>query len=181
MIFLLAIETEEDQQKIEILYKQYHRLMYKIAYEVLHNRGDVEDVLHDSFIKVAKNMQNIGDPDSKETRNFLAVITKNTALDVYRKKKRRWNREANFKEVYDSSAPRTYMRSSIDGDAQFLVEAIRNLPDKYRLPLSLKYTNQYSLKEISEMLNISETNVKQRIFRAKKMLEEEIKRLMNED
>ena len=73
------------------------------------------------------------------------------------------------------------MKSSIDGDAQFLVEAIRNLPDKYRLPLSLKYTNQYSLKEISEMLNISETNVKQRIFRAKKMLEEEIKRLMNED
>lgn len=73
------------------------------------------------------------------------------------------------------------MRSSIDGDAQFLVQAIRNLPDMYRLPLSLKYTNQYSLKEISEMLNISETNVKQRIFRAKKMLEEEIKRLMNEE
>ncbi len=181
MIFLLAIETEEDQQKIEILYKQYHRLMYKIAYEVLHNRGEVEDVLHDSFIKIAKNMDNIGDPNCKETRNFLAVITKNTALDVYRKKKRRWKREVSFKEVYDSTAPRTYIKTTVDGDAQFLVEAIRNLPDMYRLPLSLKYTNQYSIKEISDMLNISETNVKQRIFRAKKMLEEEMKKLMNEE
>ncbi len=181
MIFLLAIENEEDERKIEILYKQYHRLMYKIAYEVLHNRGEVEDVLHDSFIKIANHMEYIGDPYCKETRNFLAVITKNTALDVYRKKKRRWNREVNMRELYDSSVPRTYMRSTIDGDAQFLVEAIRNLPDMYRVALSLKFTNQYSIKEISKILNISETNVKQRIFRAKKMLEDEIKRLMNED
>ena len=181
MIFLLAIGNEEDQQKIEILYKQYHRLMYKVAYDVLHNRGEVEDVLHDSFIKIAKNMDCIGDPYSKETKNFLAVISKNTALDVYRKKKRRWKREVSFKEVYDSSVPRTYIKTSIDGDAQFLVEAIRNLPELYRAPLSLKYTNQYSIKEISKILNISETNVKQRIFRAKKMLEDELKRLMNEE
>lgn len=181
MIFLLTIVNEDDEKKIEILYKQYHRLMYKIAYEVLHNRGEVEDVLHDSFIKIAKHIDNVGDPYSKETRNFLGLIAKNTALDVYRKKKSRWRREVSFKEVYDSSVPRTYMRSSIDGDAQFLVEAIRNLPDMYREALSLKFTNQYSIKEISNILNISETNVKQRIFRAKKMLEEEIKRLMNEE
>lgn len=181
MIFLLTIVNEDDEKKIEILYKQYHRLMYKIAYEVLHNRGEVEDVLHDSFIKIAKHIDNVGDPYSKETRNFLGLITKNTALDMYRKKKRRWNREVNMRELYDSSVPRTYMRSTIDGDAQFLVEAIRNLPDMYRVALSLKYTNQYSIKEISKILNISETNVKQRIFRAKKMLEEEIKRLMNEE
>lgn len=180
MIFLLAIESEEDERKIEILYTQYHRLMYKIAFDVLHNFGDVEDVIHDSFIKVAKNMKHIGDPYCKETRNFLAVIAKNTALDVYRKKKRRWNREVNIKELSLKREPRTYMKTQIDGDEQIVVEAIHNLPNKYREILSLKFSNQYSIKEISEILNITETNVKQRIFRAKKLLEDEIKKQLNE-
>ena len=69
MIFLMLIDSEEDKRKFQILYQKYWRLMYKVAYEVFNNRSDVEDVLHDSFEQVAKNMELVGEIDAKETTN----------------------------------------------------------------------------------------------------------------
>ncbi len=180
MIFLLAIETEDDKNKMNELFEQYYRLMYKIAYEVLNNHNDVEDVLQDSFEKIARNLEHIGDTKCKETRNFLAVITFNTAIDLYRQKKRRWEKEEELRELNKKRVPCTYMKFEGDCEAQLLLEAIHKLPFMYREVLSLKYTNQCSIKEISKLLNVSETNVKQRIFRAKRMLEEEMKKQMEQ-
>lgn len=176
MIFLLVMDSEEDKRKIVILYEQYHRLMSKIACGILQNYGEVEDVLHDAFEKVAKNMKHIGDPYSKETRNFMAIIAKNTALDLYRKKKCRLEKEVDINKLNEDQTPCIYIADELDENAQILIEAIQKLPNKYREVLSLKFTNQYNNKEISQILNISETNVRQRIFRARKMLEDEMKK-----
>ena len=45
MIFLMVVETEEEKGKLEILFEQYWRLLYKVALEILRNHSDVEDVL----------------------------------------------------------------------------------------------------------------------------------------
>lgn len=178
MIFLMMVETEEEKGKLEILFERYWRLMYKIAYDVLNNRSDVEDVLQDSYEKVAKNLSHIGDPYEKEARNYLAVITKNTAIDLYRKKKKRWKKEVDIQDVSSGEIPRVYIKTSLEEEEILLIEAINSLPHKYREVMSLKYTHQRSIKEISKILNISENNVKQRVFRAKAMLKEELLKRM---
>ena len=176
MIFLMVVETEEDKCKLEILFEQYWRLMYKIALDVVKDHHDVQDVLQDAFEKVAKNLSHVGDPYDKETRNYLAVITKNTALDLYRKKKRMWNKEGDIEGLTRKQTPRVYIKTVAEREEAFVVDAINSLPYKYRIVLSLKFSEKRSIKEISKMLNISETNVKQRIYRAKGMLKEELKK-----
>lgn len=176
MIFLMVVETEEEKGKLEILFEQYWSLMYKIALEVLNNHSDVEDVLQDTYEKVAKNIAYIGDPYGKEARNYLAVITKNKAIDLYRKKQRIQNQEIDIKELNQKQIPRVYIKAFEDEEEKVLIEAIDSLPHMYREVMSLKYSNQLSTKEIGKILNISETNVKQRIFRARNMLKEEVQK-----
>lgn len=169
MIFLMLIDSEEDKRKFQILYQKYWRLMYKVAYEVLNNRSDVEDVLHDSFEKVAKNMDMVGEIDAKETKNLMVVIAKHKAIDIYRKKKRRREKELNIEY-----AKTLYVKTvfGIEDEENIVTTAIQSLPDKYRDVMSLRFHNQYSIKEISRILNISENNVKQRILRGKSKLKE---------
>ncbi|MBQ3517229.1 MAG: sigma-70 family RNA polymerase sigma factor [Lachnospiraceae bacterium] len=176
MIFVMVVETEEDKSKLEIIVQQYGRLMYKIALDVVKNHHDVQDILQDAFEKIAKNLSHVGDPYDKTTRNYIAVITKNTALDLYRKKKRMWNKEVDIDGLARNQIPRVYIQTVEEQEKAFVVDAINSLPYKYRVVLSLKFTEKRSIKEISKMLNISETNVKQRIFRAKGMLKEELQK-----
>ena len=169
MIYLMMIDSEEDKRKFEIVYVKYRRLMYKIAKEILNNHSDAEDIVHDSFVKVARNMHFVGETDSKETRNLMAVITRNTAIDLYRKKKRRRERELYVERM---KAPSTYERVEAEDTSKLISEAIKQLPDSYRDVMTLRYNNHYSMKEISKLLSISETNVKQRLFRARNKLSE---------
>jgi RNA polymerase sigma-70 factor (ECF subfamily) len=55
-----------------------------------------------------------------------------------------------------------------------LIEAIDNLDEKYREPFIMKYVKGFSLEEISDMLGITVNLVKQRLFRAKKILYESL-------
>ena len=176
MIFLMVVETEEEKGKLEILFEQYWRLLYKVALEILRNHSDVEDVLQDTYEKVARNITHVGDPYGKEARNFLVVIAKNTAIDLYRKKKRIRRREVDMDELHSKQVPRVYIKTCADEEEKIVINAINSLPPKYRDVLSLKFTQNLSIKEISKILNISETNVKQRIFRAKIKLKEELQK-----
>ena len=118
----------------------------------------------------------MGDPYGKEARNFLVVIAKNTAIDLYRKKKRIRRREVDIDELHSKQVPRVYIKTCADEEEKIVINAINSLPPKYRDVLSLKFTQNLSIKEISKILNISETNVKQRIFRAKIKLKEELQK-----
>ena len=178
MLFLMVVETEEEKTKLEILFEQYWRLLYKIALDVLHNHSDVEDVLQDTYEKVAKNIGCIKDPYSKETRNYLAVIAKNTAIDLYRKKKKIWKEEVDIEELKPKQLPRVYIKTFADDEEKLIIKAINSLPYKYRIVLSLKFSQQKSISEIGRILDISETNVRQRIFRAKALLKAELAKRM---
>ena len=178
MLFLMVVETEEEKTKLEILFEQYWRLLYKIALDVLHNHSDVEDVLQDTYEKVVKNIGCIKDPYSKEARNYLAVIAKNTAIDMYRKKKKIRKEEIDIEELKPKQLPRVYIKTFADDEEKIIISAINSLPYKYRSVLSLKFSQQKSISEISRILDISENNVRQRIFRAKALLKTELKKRM---
>ena len=179
MIYLMLIDTETDKTKFGILYEEYRRLMRKVAFDILKDYGETEDVLHESFLKVAKNMKNVGDPYSKETKNYLVVITKNTAIDLYRKKKRIFENEMCVEELKDYQVPRSYIKTDIDAE-HLILDVLKNLPDIYKNVLLLKYVNHYENKEIARILNIKEGNVRQRLLRGKQMIEKAVNELKEE-
>ena len=68
------------QQRFTDLYKRYYKLMYHVAFEVLHNRVTTEDVVHTSCVRVLEHFSQVSAIDSPQTRNFVAIITKRIAL-----------------------------------------------------------------------------------------------------
>lgn len=167
-VFLMTLDTEEEKRLFEKLYRKYVKMMYNIAFSVLQNEFEAEDAVSSAFEKLMRQKDKVPDVESDRTRVYLAVTVRNTSIDLYRKKKRMvevpWESAEEMEKI-----PYVYQRDHEEDLG--LLEDIRNLPEKYRQTLSLKYTAGYTDREIAEILNISESNVRKRIERAKKMLQ----------
>lgn len=72
----------------EILYSNYSIFMYKVAYSILKDKILAEDAVQISFIKIMEHLDNIDISDKTKTRNFLGLICKNTAINLYNKQKK---------------------------------------------------------------------------------------------
>lgn len=183
MIYLMMIESQEDKDKFEFLYDEYRFLMYRIADEILHNAELSEDVVHDSFIKIAKNMDKIKDVKSKETKNYIIVITKNTALDAYRKIAKRRENEISVNEIEDFESLAISQNIDLHKESKSenkVEKVIRNMDEKYKSVFLLKYVNGLSYKEIAESLNISEEAVRKRISRGKDIIQKGLEGMEDE-
>ena len=86
--YLAAMETESDRTKFETIYLAYRGLMYHVAYYILKNPQDAEDVVHQSFVKLAERMADIPDGPCPRTRNLVVTVTERKAISL------RWERLA---------------------------------------------------------------------------------------
>ena len=145
------------------IYEQYYRLMYQVAYGILQNTEDTEDVLQESFIRIEKNISKISDIECPKTRGFLVIIVERKAIDILRNRKKETNEEL-IEDKAGSILP--------DLGEHDLKWCIDQLPPRYREIILLKYSHGYSTREISEILGISFDAASKLDQRAKKRLED---------
>lgn len=163
-------ETDE-MERLSILYKNYRYLLYKVSYEILKEQFLAEDAVHNAFLKVSFHMDKIDDLDSLKTMRFLVIITKNTAIDMWRKRKN-WNaHEKAIDDINEDEKPITELESDVDN---CVIEAFYKLPEKYSDDFLLKYSCGYDNKRISEILGITESTIRQRLRRGKMILKQEL-------
>ena len=161
LIYLQMIETPEDRSKFEVLYLEYRDYMYRVAFAILNNPEDAEDAVHSAFVKIAENIQKIDDPKCLKSRSYIVIITRNAAIDIYRRKQ-------NHPQV-------EYMDATIgisveyDGDND-VTKCMLKLPEQYRSVLMLKHYYGYEQKEIAKILGITYQNVRKIEQRAKAKL-----------
>lgn len=173
----MIIKNNEEKLKVEKLYIKYNRLMYKVAYNILNDKYTSEDAVQLSFIKVIKNLNKIDEIESKKTLKFLITICKNTAIDIYNKKK-------NFnKYLVKESLSNDIVSEKIIGNENLneLLEIIYKLKSIDKEVIILKFIFNYSVIEISKMLNINIKTVQKRIERAKLRLLKELKKEKNDN
>ncbi|MDE6608755.1 MAG: RNA polymerase sigma factor, partial [Lachnospiraceae bacterium] len=85
--------TTQKRKKLQSLYENYRDYVYWISYNVVHDEYDAEDIVQNSFLKVG-GMLDYFEPDQEDkTKMLLSAITKNTAIDYYRKKQKHIERE----------------------------------------------------------------------------------------
>lgn len=168
MIYLMIIDTPEDKRKFEILYEKYKYLALRVALDVLRDRYLAEDAVHEAFIKVAKNMEKIGDVETLETKRYLVTIVKHAAIDIYRKRNKQMEREIYIDEMEESEEVNSFMNPELDNE---ILEALYRLPEKYRDVFLLKYSHNKENSEIADLLGIPEGTVRQRIRRGKEILQ----------
>lgn len=166
-IYLQMIDSEEGKDRFEVLYYKYNKLMFYVAKKILKDNEDVVDAVNEAFLIIAKNFSKIGIIESKETRNFVAIITRNAAINIYRKK-----RDSEIL-IDPADIPRSDERSTNIFDTvnyHLLIEAVRGLPEKYRDVLYLYYVEGYKTTEISNMLNMKVDNTRKRLQRGREIL-----------
>lgn len=165
--YLSAIELPEDKRKFEIIYEKYRRLMFKIAFDILKSSEEAEDAVHEAFTRVTRLMHKINDAESSRTKNYLVIITRNIALTI-RKNQTKIEETHTPIEQPDKAVVEEIL---VDKESyRSLVDAIYSLPGIYAEVLLLRYDNGYSMEEVAKILNISHSNAKKTLQRARKAL-----------
>lgn len=165
LVFLAAIDTEEDKSKFELIYNKYNNVMFWVAYGIMREKQSAEDVVSKSLFKIIDHLDNIGEIDLGTTKKYIIRIVENTAIDEYRKLHKKQFVQLEEWEVHSS-----YEETFHDGND--IISAINSLPVNYSIVFRLKYSEGYTDAEIAEILNVSQANVRKRIERGKKKLEQ---------
>ncbi len=169
-MFFAAIENADDSLKVERLYYQYRKLMYKEAYAILKDNHFAEDAVDESFIRIINNLHKIDESNIPRTRNFLVIICRNVAKDMY-KSRIYLNSGDDLSDDITNEEAGVFSDPSdvvIDKDsAKLLISAIENLDPIYRDVFLLKRVHGLSREEISVIFGISVETVKKRLLRAK--------------
>ena len=161
------------QMQVYHLYKHH---MYNSSYRIVRNREDAEDIVQESFIKAFEKIHQV--KDDLKLGGWLRRIVVNASLDVVRKKKHQleWNdlrivEEEVEEEIDDCS----------DISIDFIKESIYHLKEKYQIILILYLIEDYTHKEISELLQLKESTVRNQYRRGKQQLVGRLKQYKNDE
>ncbi len=157
------------------LISPYQRAVYGAAFSVLQNEHDAEEVVQESFLKAFQHLAEFRGEAKFST--WLIQIAINESYKRQRKDKAHryesiedstrdeegdyWPKDyADWREIPSESLHRKELREA-------LVRGLQSLPQKYREVLVLRDVQNLSIQETAEVLGISESNVKQRLLRAR--------------
>lgn len=153
------------------LYNQYSKAMYNLAYRMMNNREDAEDVLQESFTEAFRKLKSFRYESTFGA--WLKSIVINRSINQLRKRKIELFTDdfADQPEEDNSNDP------DLAGDMQKVFNSIEKLSHGYRLVFTLYLLEGMDHKEISKILEISESTSKSQYLRAKlklkKLLAEE--------
>lgn len=174
ILYLSFVDDEKDKTRFEQLYYTYRKRMLSAAFAILADKQEAEDVVHETFIKIAKNISSISEVESQKTLSYVLKATKNTAINLNNKNKKRKN-ESDFIEVSDISDDDFFEKLDIENRYNFVVSEIMKLDEKYKDVLFYRFVCDMKSGKIADVLGRKESTVKQQLVRGKKILLDKLK------
>lgn len=175
LIFGITLDDEQNRRKIEEIYMLYRNLLFYTAYNILKDYHEAEDVVHSAIIKICDYLDKIEDVKCNKTRAFLVIIVRNIAINIVNRKRKMADVDIEKLTNIDDNTvdPEDYMIKIENAD--WVARKLALINPEYADILVLRYTYQFSVEEIGYLLNISETNVRVKLHRARKALHEIMK------
>lgn len=162
---LLVLQYRAGRTKaLGVLVKRYHRKLCKHSYCYTHDVNAAKDIVQDSWTIIINKIDSLSDPNLFGSWAFRIVTRK--SLDFVKRK----NRELRNLQTYHSTQELEEVEGNNDAAVRKLLHAMRSLPKEQQIVLRLFYTENYSLKEISEILDVAIGTVKSRLFHAREKL-----------
>jgi RNA polymerase sigma-70 factor (ECF subfamily) len=145
-------------------------LAFGVAYGVLRNREDAEEVAQDAFARAFRRFHQLRDRDA--FRSWLTRMTWRLAIDRWRSDRRRAARE----QAVAAEAPSAATADIVDERARSAAvwRAIDRLADRLRIVVVLSAIEGHDTREVARLLNIPEGTVKSRMHLARKILAEQL-------
>jgi len=144
-------------------------LAFRVAYGVLRNREDAEDVAQEAFLRAHRGFAQLRDQD--RFRAWLVRTTWRLAIDRIRNEKRRAAREG----AVEASAGQTVEELAVARErSRALWAAIDGLPEKLRITTVLAAIEGYDIADVARLLDVPAGTVKSRLFLARQQLAEKL-------
>jgi RNA polymerase sigma-70 factor (ECF subfamily) len=165
----LVTDADEAAREFELRLADSSRLAVRIAYSVLRNQADAEDVAQEAFVRAYRRFSSLR--DRERFRAWLVRMTWRLALDFQRGSRRRGARED---AVARSSPPcgDAELEAVANDSAARLWAAIDRLPDRLRLVIVLAAIDGHGIRDVARLVGAAEGTVKSRLFEARQRLRE---------
>lgn len=173
---------EGNESALRYLLERYKGFAFTIAIRIVKNREDAEEIVQDSFIKAFKALKKF--KRSGKFSTWLYKITYNTALTSKRKGKLETNPMEEYLED-KLSIPDNYSNGFLklknDDQEKYLKIAIGQLDDTDKLLVTLYYTCEMSISEVTEITGWNGSTIKVRLHRARQKLYNNLSELLKHE
>lgn len=163
--------TREWEDEFTSLVTRQSRFVFRLAYAILRNAHDAEDVVQEIFLKLYRTgaWKTMGDE-----RAFLARMSCRMAVENRAAKVKTVVPVEDFHSVADNPE-----RQAVKADTERLIHnLIDSLPEELRIPLALSTLEELTSAEVGRLMNISEGTVRSRTARARQILREKLQQVL---
>jgi RNA polymerase sigma-70 factor (ECF subfamily) len=156
----------------EILMRRYNQRLFRVIRSILKDESETEEVIQDAYVRAYEHL------DQFEGRSkFSTWLTKIAIYEAYArvKSKKRTSGFDDYMEQLMATSDRSPEERTFDSEMRSLLEiAVDSLPDEYRSVLVMRDIEGMSTSETAECLDITEDNVKVRLFRARSAIRRDL-------
>jgi len=182
---LILNAQKGDMAAFEELVYRYDRHVLNIAKSFRNDDDDAKDIYQEVFIRVFRGLKNF--QFKSEFSTWLYRITTNVCISYQRKKK---NHDSIDREIGSDDDDNTTFAENIKSDSitdnlavgsdlsKYINKALETLPPQQKMAFTLKFYQEYKIKEIAEIMQCNEGTIKRYLFTATNKMREQLKGLM---
>ena len=166
------VDTASDlEREFEARLADSSAMAIRVAFSVLRNQADAEDVAQEAFAKAHRVHHQLRDRD--RFRAWLVRMTWRMALDHLRSGRRRMVRD--MAVVPQGFGPTVEDAAIADERRAQVWRAVDALPKRFRMVIVLSAMEGHSVKDVAALIGVAEGTVKSRLFKARKLLQEKLR------
>jgi RNA polymerase sigma-70 factor (ECF subfamily) len=164
--------SQAEEATLAALVSQYAGALYRVAYSVLRNPADAEDAVQEAFLRVLRHRDTLD--EVRDQRVWLIRIVWNIVLDRKRRAKTRPETDdvAELARVLPCDGLSAEQLAAAAQHHAHVLTCVDKLPVKERQVLQLSAFEELNSVEISQVLGITESSVRSRLFRARNLMAE---------
>lgn len=177
---LVAQTLNGDQQAFGALAERYYRTLWILAFQKTHSRSDADDLVQETLVRAFKSLDSLRDPN--KFASWAYNITLKLCIDWIRRRRRREGTVTLEEQQLKPRESGRFGRMPVEIGEQLeqqeehdrVMRAIGELPDKYRLVITLRYVKRMAYKDIALHLDEPAGTVANRLHRATRMLQDRL-------
>lgn len=170
-----------DTNAFAYLINKYKDMAYTVAIKIVKSHEDAEEVAQDSFLKAYEKLDSFKG-NSKFSTWLYTIVYRNSITKIRKKKVATTDIDDYVMDNYSEGSEFPQLEAIKNGEQQkYVREAIDRLPEKDALLITLFYMNESSVEEIEQITNLTQSNIKVKLFRARKKLNTELSFLLKEE
>jgi len=178
--YYISKVLEGDMQAFSYLVDKYKDMVFTLAFRILKNRENAEEVAQDSFVKVYQNLKKFKSKSKFST--WLYRIVYNTAISRVRVKQNPTMSidDQKFFEIEDEKQ-NVSKSFDIENNKMILQRLLNKLDESDRALITLYYLDECKISEIAEITGQNNSNIKVKLHRTRKKMQEELHKIMKNE